>query len=642
MQHKRIYIKVAIAFILLTTAILQKTAAQLCFGSLGDPVAHISFGSSENVISIAGNTTYRSGGSCPNDGEYNLPSITFDCFNGTWHTVVADHTGNDVSGRMMLVNASIEPGVFYVDTVTDLCPGTSYEFSAWVMNMLRTSACNGEGIDPNLTFKISTLAGVELATFNTGNIFETMQPTWNQYGLFFQPPLGVTTIVFRIINNAPGGCGNDLMLDDITFRACGPNIVVSSLTGSTDLQVCEDDPGNLVLKGSFSAPYSNPRFQWQVENNGVWVDIPGANSLTYSRPPTSHGYYSYRLGIADPVNFTTPACRTFSSPLTIWVEKSPDAQLTNYVYGCFGGEVVLFAAGGSTYHWTGPNGFTSDKQSVTMPNIQFTDAGQYKIRVTTSSGCHGYDSMNLVIYPAATAVIGPAAAICEGDNTTLFADGGLKYSWRPSVGLSRDDIPNPIATPKDSTVYFVTVTNSYGCTDTKGVAVHVWKKPKVHAGPDKRTRPGIPVQLEGSMSGTSLRFSWTPTQYITGSTTLRPMVSPQETTTYTLAAESSFGCGISSDQVFVRVYNRVTIPNAFSPNGDGINDTWVIEPLDLFPESITDVYNRYGQLVYQSRGYDKPWDGRRNGQPLPVGTYYYIIDLKTKEPPLTGSLLIMR
>ena len=106
---------------------------------------------------------------------------------------------------------------------------------------------------------------------------------------------------------------------------------------------------------------------------------------------------------------------------------------------------------------------------------------------------------------------------------------------------------------------------------------------------------------------------------------------------------SNQGCGFVTDDVFVKVYDKIYIPNAFSPNGDGINDTWVIEPLDLFYDTDIKVFNRNGQAVYSSKGAYTPWDAKRNGTPLPVGVYYYILDLNIKnEKPLTGSLTILR
>jgi gliding motility-associated-like protein len=105
---------------------------------------------------------------------------------------------------------------------------------------------------------------------------------------------------------------------------------------------------------------------------------------------------------------------------------------------------------------------------------------------------------------------------------------------------------------------------------------------------------------------------------------------------------SNRGCGTSSDDVLVRVYEKIKVPNAFSPNGDGVNDVWNIEPLDLFEDSETQVFNRYGQLVFRSHGYAQPWNGRQNGKPLPAGVYYYTINLKDVNPLLSGFVMIVR
>jgi gliding motility-associated-like protein len=86
----------------------------------------------------------------------------------------------------------------------------------------------------------------------------------------------------------------------------------------------------------------------------------------------------------------------------------------------------------------------------------------------------------------------------------------------------------------------------------------------------------------------------------------------------------------------------ITIPNAFTPNGDGTNDLWEIPELNSFPDCNFSIFNRYGKLVYRTIGYSKPWDGVYNGAKLPAGTYYFIIDLKTKSAPLSGSVTILR
>jgi gliding motility-associated-like protein len=96
------------------------------------------------------------------------------------------------------------------------------------------------------------------------------------------------------------------------------------------------------------------------------------------------------------------------------------------------------------------------------------------------------------------------------------------------------------------------------------------------------------------------------------------------------------GCNVSI------LLNNNIIPNVFSPNGDGINDTWKIKYLGTYPDAIVDVFNRYGQLVFHSIGYNTEWDGKYNGVDLPLGTYFYIIKLNQQKIPLNGSITILR
>jgi gliding motility-associated-like protein len=84
------------------------------------------------------------------------------------------------------------------------------------------------------------------------------------------------------------------------------------------------------------------------------------------------------------------------------------------------------------------------------------------------------------------------------------------------------------------------------------------------------------------------------------------------------------------------------IPNAFTPNNDGINDTWDIKYLNIYTNATIEVFNRLGVKVYSSKGYTIPWDGKFDGKSLPFGVYYYIIDPKTGAKKITGSLTIIR
>jgi gliding motility-associated-like protein len=94
--------------------------------------------------------------------------------------------------------------------------------------------------------------------------------------------------------------------------------------------------------------------------------------------------------------------------------------------------------------------------------------------------------------------------------------------------------------------------------------------------------------------------------------------------------------------VFIKVLFSPVIPTAFSPNGDGINDTWTIRYLDSYPGATVKVFDRYGRLVYNSVGYNSPWNGNFNGAQLPTGVYYYVIDPKNGRKVMQGSVTLIR
>jgi gliding motility-associated-like protein len=101
------------------------------------------------------------------------------------------------------------------------------------------------------------------------------------------------------------------------------------------------------------------------------------------------------------------------------------------------------------------------------------------------------------------------------------------------------------------------------------------------------------------------------------------------------------GC-VSTDDVFVKLLKAPVIPNTFTPNEDGINDFWIIQYIESYPNARVQIFNRYGQQVFESRGYDKPWDGNYKGKPLPFGTYYYVIEPGSGRKPYTGYVTIVK
>jgi gliding motility-associated-like protein len=175
------------------------------------------------------------------------------------------------------------------------------------------------------------------------------------------------------------------------------------------------------------------------------------------------------------------------------------------------------------------------------------------------------------------------------------------------------------------------------------VQVKVLKLPRADAGPDLKMLRDRPIQLQSSISGTNVSYSWSPPTYITDPTAVSPTVNPPSDIRYRLTVSSNVGCGSSTDDMEVKVFERIRIPNTFTPNGDGYNDVWEIDLLPTFESSVLEVYNTAGQLVHRTKGYAKAWDGTRNGKPVPAGTYYYVVDLKIPQTEkLTGYITIIR
>lgn len=640
-------ISVYIAVLILLTV---KAGAQLCQGSLGDPIVNTTFGAGPNPgASLAAATTnyqYVSG-DCPGDGYYTVRNNTTACFGNTWHSLTADHTGN-ANGYFMLVNASVQPGIFYLDTVRGLCSNTTFEFAAWVMNVILPSACNANSNQPNLTFSIERTDGTLLQSYNTSNIPPLSSPVWKQFGFFFTTPAGVSDIVLKIVNNAAGGCGNDLALDDITFRPCGPKLI-PAITGNVNstASLCKGTAGLYNFTCTVSAGFNNPSFQWQQSiNGGGWTDVPGqtTTSLTQNFPATAAiGTYHYRLAAAEAGNMASPQCRVVSDIITIKVNDNPVTTTTNNSPVCEQATGMLSANGGTQYNWTGVNNFSATGPDISLVNIQQAQAGKYYVRVTDANNCFSIDSATITVNPKPVVSTNITATdICEGENIQLSASGGNNYIWSPVTTLSSSVIANPVATPITSTDYTVIVSNPFNCADTAIVSIHVNKKPTADAGPDKTIVKDSPVQLNGSVSGDNISFSWQPSPYINNTQILQPVVTPPGDTTFILSVVSTIGCGTASDTVNVFVYKGVHVPTAFSPNGDGLNDTWYVPALSAYPKFSVTVFNRDGQIVFQTKDINKPWDGKYKGQLQPNGTYVYVIDLKLGGDVLKGTVLLLR
>jgi hypothetical protein len=307
-----------------------------CQGALGTPIVNNTFGSGVNPgqITPPGFTNYifqpNATGTPPAnvilDGEYAL--VTQVPSNPNWFLGAPDHTG-DPNGYMAFFNAQQQPGgIFYQETVTGICQGTTYQFQAFIANAINPAILPG-AVTPDVTFRIFDANTMnQLGILNTQNIPAQAQFTWVPYTLMFTVPAGVNSIILQLTNNNVGGTGqpgNDLALDDITFIPCGP--VMSASFSPKIVQnmmtVCSTE--GFTLYGTVSAGLNNPTYQWQISSdNGItWTDIPGATGLIFNHPALPVGNYVFRLLSAEAGNINFPNCRFNSNNIFLTVTFCP-------------------------------------------------------------------------------------------------------------------------------------------------------------------------------------------------------------------------------------------------------------------------------------------------------------------------------
>ncbi|MFT3912416.1 MAG: gliding motility-associated C-terminal domain-containing protein [Ferruginibacter sp.] len=272
--------------------------------------------------------------------------------------------------------------------------------------------------------------------------------------------------------------------------------------------------------------------------------------------------------------------------------------------------------------------------------------GDYTATVIDGDGCTSTHTATVPLFNNMTFVTDNNATICSGSSfTTNTQSNATVFAWTPTTGVSNPTGASPILSPTTTTTYSVHATLQF-CDSTRTITITV-PVVSVNAGNDQTITAGSSIQLQTSAStGTYL---WTPATGLSSSTTLSPLASPTETTTYTLTVTTADGC-TNSDVVTIEVKPDVDVNCsepmvAFTPNGDGINDLWKVGLEGCYVNAAVHVYNRYGTAVFENDNYKNDWEGRYKGKLLPDGTYYFVIDFtysNKKRKQVRGNVTILR
>ena len=400
---------------------------------------------------------------------------------------------------------------------------------------------------------------------------------------------------------------------------------------------------------------------------GITYSVTGT-SLTISGTPTSTaGGPIFNYIIATTGNSCIIA--TANGSIQVNPYPVPNFSVDKPTY-CIPNAVVTFINGSTmpdgsamTYLWNfgEPSSGINNSSTALTPPHWYSSLGPFNVNLIVTSlavlngnviGCvHDTTIVINTIHPQPKAdFVFNKPSVCIGDRVTITdnTDGkdGIVNQWHWDMGDGTIRLTNPVNYTYNDTITYQIVlyaVNSFGCnSDTTTKSFTVYPYPHVNAGPDRLVLEGGSTQLESVTFANDPNYSWTPNLYLTDSHIPKPrVISPKTDMTYRLTIIARGGCALSDD-VFVKLLKFPVIPNTFTPNNDGINDTWRIDYLNTYPNNRIQIFTRAGQLVFESRGYNTPWDGTIKGKPLPFDTYYYIIEPGNGRDPLTGYVTILK
>jgi large repetitive protein len=229
----------------------------------------------------------------------------------------------------------------------------------------------------------------------------------------------------------------------------------------------------------------------------------------------------------------------------------------------------------------------------------------------------------------------PDDTLCMGESALLNASGASLYVWSPPQGLNSSTIHNPVATPTTTTLYQVIGYDGKNCfTDTGFVKITVGPRPTVNLGSDLNLSTGTITTLNAVIqNGPIISWAWTPSTGLSCTNCPSPVLKVTDNISYQVTVTNNYGC-VATDNLAVFTFcknSQVFIPNAFTPDGDGLNDVLMVRGTGISVKSFR-IFNRWGELVFERQNFnanDKKygWDGKVKGVPASPDVFVYTAEV---------------
>lgn len=398
------------------------------------------------------------------------------------------------------------------------------------------------------------------------------------------------TVTYAVV--VTGMCGSDTA--EVTVQ-------INQATGwaSPDTLVCLGQPVPLHASGGATYVWSPPE-TLSATDIASPVALPQGDAIYYVTITTAEG------------------CEFTDSVVVTVIEGLPEPTLSDTAI-CLGASVQLSGPVAEAHAWEAANGIAD--LNVAAPIVSPTASTLYV--VTASNACGSITDSAWVEVVEVIADAWPDTLVCPGMPVQLGASGGTNYQWSPASGLDDASIQDPLTTIWSPITYTVQVSDDLGCTGSASVHLDLLPLPTVTAGPDVVLEWGHSVQLTATGDGA---LTWSPSDWLDCPDCPAPWTRPDGSIVYTVTVTDANGCK-NTDQLTIILTGSLYVPNTFTPDGDGNNDTFGALGTEIETFRLI-VFNRWGEEIFRTERLDGRWNGTYQGVESPIDTYVWRIDVK--------------
>jgi gliding motility-associated-like protein len=374
-----------------------------------------------------------------------------------------------------------------------------------------------------------------------------------------------------------------------------------------DFTSADNDTTICVGESVLIRAYGGDQYQWSPTSG---LNAHSGQQVFASPQQTT----TYNIDITDQNNCL------WEQSITVYVDTVlPKAFVSKDTLICFGDTAYLKAWGGIYFNWYA-NTWVDNYLSST---IQTAPLQTTKYTVEVGNAC-GIESTNVTVnvrtfYPQ----INHDVYACANDSVQINASGGVVYLWTPVNIFNNAGIANPKAIVDGPTEIVVKIVDSYTCEAVRTLYLDTFPKAYVNLGEDILINFNQVQRLEPE--GNGVDFIWSPSLWLDCDTCQYPYIYPEKSQAYHVTVTNEYGC-VASDSIMVFVRGVLHVPNTFTPGGDNtINDVFYAYGVDIVKFKMV-IYNRWGELLFESEDMNRGWDGTHKGMICPIGTYVWLIE----------------